>query len=72
MVYYFPRLTLLGYPIASVPLGYLDYNGRAFGMVAIAAEHGEATLVKFMGAWEATFGPRKPPPMLCDPGPAKE
>lgn len=49
-----------------MPLGYLDINGRAFGMVALARKHREATLLKFLSAWEDTFHPRKPPPMLID------
>ena len=59
-------LMLSGYPIATMPLGYLDYNGRAFGMVAVAAAHQEATLFKVMSAWDKTFSPVKPPPMLVD------
>ncbi|PNP47962.1 hypothetical protein TGAMA5MH_01014 [Trichoderma gamsii] len=55
-----------GYPIARMPLGYLGINGRAFGMVALARKHHEATLVKFLSAWDGTFHPRKPPPMLMD------
>ncbi|KAL7921314.1 amidase signature domain-containing protein [Trichoderma austrokoningii] len=54
-----------GYPIAGMPLGYLDINGRAFGLVALARKHQEATLVKFLSAWDDTFHPRKPPPMLA-------
>lgn len=49
-----------------MPLGYLDINGRAFGMVAIASKHQEATLVKLLSAWDDTFRPRKPPPMLVN------
>ena len=49
-----------------MPLGYLDFNGRAFGMVALAAAHQEATLFKVMGAWDASFHPVKPPPMLVE------
>ena len=45
-------------------VSYLDYNGRAFGMVAMAAAHQEATLFKVMGAWDKIFDPVKPPPML--------
>ena len=56
---------LSGYPIAGMPLGYLDINGRAFGMVALARKHQEATLFKFLGAWDDTFHPRKSPPMLA-------
>ncbi len=55
-----------GYPIAAMPLSYLDFNGRAFGMVALARQHQEATLIKFLGAWDAEFQPRKPAPMLVD------
>ena len=53
-----------GYPMATLPLGYLDYNGRAFGLSAIAKAGQEALLVKVMGLWEETFGPRQVPPML--------
>lgn len=57
---------LSGYPIVGMPLGYLDLNGRAIGMVALARKHHEATLIRFIGAWDETFHPRKPPPMLVD------
>lgn len=56
----------LGYPIAGTPLGYLDIDGRAFGMVALARKHQEATLIRFLSAWDDTFHPRKPPPMLAN------
>ena len=49
-----------------MPLGYLDFNGRPFGMAAIAGAHQEATLFKVMGAWYKMFSPVKPPPMLVD------
>ena len=52
----------LGYPIAGLPLGYLDYNGRPFAMAAIASAHQEALLIKVQSAWEATFPTRQPPP----------
>ncbi|UKZ94441.1 uncharacterized protein TrAFT101_009314 [Trichoderma asperellum] len=55
-----------GYPIAGTPLGYLDIDGRAFGMVALARKHQEATLIRFLSAWDDTFHPRKPPPMLAN------
>ncbi|KAM0335643.1 hypothetical protein ACHAQA_000692 [Verticillium albo-atrum] len=35
-----------GYPIASMPLGYLDFNGRPFGMAALASANQEAVLIK--------------------------
>ena len=59
-----PRLTNLGYPSATLPLSYLEMNGRPFGVVAVATAHAEHTLVKVMSAWEKTFPPRKPPASL--------
>jgi amidase len=47
-----------------MPLSYLDYNDRPFGVAAIAGKHQEHLLVKVMSAWEATFPARKPPPQL--------
>jgi amidase len=52
-----------GYPVASLPLGYLDVNGRPFGLAAVAPAHQEQLLVQLMSAWEATFPARRPPPM---------
>jgi amidase len=54
-----------GFPVATVPLGYADFNGRAFGMNIIAAAGAEHTMLRVMSAWEATFPEgRKPPPMM--------
>ncbi|KAF5599974.1 glu asp-tRNA amidotransferase subunit A [Fusarium pseudoanthophilum] len=53
-----------GYPIGNVPLGYLDFNGRPFGLAVLAAKNQEAKIIKFMNAWEGTFGPRKAPLLL--------
>ncbi|KAF5702105.1 glu asp-tRNA amidotransferase subunit A [Fusarium mundagurra] len=53
-----------GYPVGNVPLGYLDFNGRPFGLAVLAAKDQEAKILKFMNAWEGTFGPRKAPPLL--------
>lgn len=53
-----------GYPVATVPLGFADFNGRAFGMNIIAPAGQEHNILRVMSAWETTFGPRKPPPML--------
>jgi amidase len=55
-----------GYPVASLPLGYLDYNGRAFGMLAVASANNEAKLIEAMSAWDAMFNPVKPPPLLLE------
>ena len=46
-----------------MPLGYLEFNGRPFGMAALASGHQEAILIKTQSVWEATFGPRQPPPI---------
>ncbi|KAF5548339.1 glu asp-tRNA amidotransferase subunit A [Fusarium phyllophilum] len=53
-----------GYPVGNVPLGYLDFNGRPFGLAVLAAKNQEAKILKFMNAWEGTFGPRKAPSLL--------
>ncbi|KAJ9165614.1 Amidase family protein [Coniochaeta hoffmannii] len=50
-----------GYPIASLPLGYLHYNGRPHGLAAIASANHEADLIQLMSAWEATRPARQPP-----------
>ena len=50
-----------GYPSATMPLSYLDYNGRPIGMAALTGAYGEGTLFKIMSAWETTFPPRQPP-----------
>lgn len=56
-----------GYPIASVPLGFANYNGRAFGMEFVARNGEEDKLLRVMRAWEATFPEaRKPPPLLVN------
>jgi amidase len=52
-----------GYPLASLPIGVLDFNGRPFGVTAITRAHGESLLVKLMSAWEKLF-PRKLPGSL--------
>ncbi|KAK3937830.1 amidase signature domain-containing protein [Diplogelasinospora grovesii] len=53
-----------GFPLCAMPLGYLDYNGRPFGVAATAGRNNDATLVQVMSAWEATFPKRKVPPQL--------
>ena len=47
-----------------MPLSYLDFNGRLFGLVASTVAGNEHVLMQVLGAWEATFPPRKPPPLL--------
>ena len=47
-----------------MPLGYLDIDGRPFGMAALAAGGREDVLIKAMSAWEATFPPRRVPDLM--------
>lgn len=50
-----------GHPVASLPLGYSDFNGRPFGLQVFAKAHQEALLVQVQSAWEASFPKRQPP-----------
>ncbi len=52
-----------GYPIVSVPLGYLP-SGQPFGMAFIGRQWSEPTLISLMAAWEAAAPPRKVPAQL--------
>jgi len=52
-----------GYPIVSVPLGYLP-SGQPFGMAFIGRQWSEPTLISLMAAWEANSPPRKVPSQL--------
>ncbi|PTB38711.1 uncharacterized protein TrAFT101_006733 [Trichoderma asperellum] len=56
-LYYFAAAC--GYPVAAMPLGYLDHNGRPHGLCAVAKEEG--LLIQLQSAFERTFPPRKPP-----------
>ncbi|KAJ4165399.1 hypothetical protein LMH87_007033 [Akanthomyces muscarius] len=53
-----------GYPIATVPLGTLSYNGRPFGLAIVAQAGREDLLFTFMSAWEACAKPRAVPSSL--------
>ena len=56
-----------GYPVGVVPLGFADFNGRAFGMNIIARAGEEDKILEAMSAWAATFpDARVPPPMLVN------
>ncbi|WPJ67174.1 hypothetical protein SMAC4_07005 [Sordaria macrospora] len=56
-----------GYSVAALPVGYADFNGRAWGVNAIAGADGESKLLDLMSAWEATFPEaRKAPPKLME------
>ena len=61
-----------GYPVATVPLGFADFNGRAFGMNLMTRENKEGTLLQVMSAWEKTFGPREPPNLPPTPPPSQK
>ncbi|KAK1753888.1 Glutamyl-tRNA amidotransferase subunit A, mitochondrial [Echria macrotheca] len=50
-----------GYPVATVPLGQLRYNGRPFGLCLLAKEHEEASILQFMAAYEKAVPPRPVP-----------
>ena len=52
-----------GYPIVTVPLGYLS-SGQPFGMAFIGRQWSEPTLIGLMAAWEANSPPRKVPSQL--------
>ncbi|KAL1859690.1 hypothetical protein VTK73DRAFT_7497 [Phialemonium thermophilum] len=53
-----------GYPIATVPLGQLAYNGRPFGLCMVAKANDEETLLKFMSTYEEQLAIRRPVPDL--------
>jgi amidase len=54
-----------GYPIATMPLGTLNYNGMPFGLAIITTTHREDLLFEFMKAFEAVF-PERPIPNQLD------
>ncbi|KAI1127061.1 amidase signature domain-containing protein [Nemania abortiva] len=55
-----------GYPIATMPLGTLNHNGRPFGLAIIAKAGQENIMFSFMSAFEANSKPRVVPPRLVD------
>ncbi|UKZ57436.1 hypothetical protein TrVGV298_011293 [Trichoderma virens] len=59
-LYYFAAAC--GYPVAAMPVGYLEYNGRPHGIGAVAKEEG--LLIQLQSAYESVFPPRKPPTIL--------
>ncbi|KAL8792660.1 MAG: hypothetical protein Q9195_004720 [Heterodermia aff. obscurata] len=52
---------LQGYPIAAVPLGYVESSGRPYGAQLIVKAGGEATLIGAMSAWERMMPARRAP-----------
>jgi len=56
-----------GYPVGTVPLGFAEFNGRAFGLNIIAPSDSEGNILAFMSAWERTFpNSREAPPLLVN------
>jgi Asp-tRNA(Asn)/Glu-tRNA(Gln) amidotransferase A subunit family amidase len=55
---------LTGYPIATMPLGILDYNGRPFGLAIVAMAGREDLMFQFMSAFEAVSEKRGVPSRL--------
>ncbi|KAL8735536.1 MAG: hypothetical protein Q9166_000704 [cf. Caloplaca sp. 2 TL-2023] len=54
-----------GSPVGVMPLGYANFNGRAFGMNVIARPNDEGEILEVMSAWRSAFpNARMPPPML--------
>ncbi|KAK4234149.1 amidase signature enzyme [Achaetomium macrosporum] len=53
-----------GYPIATVPLGRRNTNGRPFGVSILARTNEEGTLIRIMSAWEAMFPKREIPTLF--------
>ena len=51
----------IGYPMAGVPLGYIESSGRPYGLQAVAPANEEERLVRFMAAWESISPPRRLP-----------
>ncbi|KAG8162677.1 hypothetical protein KVR01_007155 [Diaporthe batatas] len=55
-----------GYPIATVPLGRRNSNGRPFGAAIMTRAGDEGTLIQIMSAWEATFPKREIPTLFLN------
>lgn len=55
-----------GYPIATMPLGVLDFNGRPFALGIMAQAGREDLMFRFMSAFERHFPPRPLPMRLLD------
>lgn len=56
----------VGYPIATLPVGYIDANGAAHGLVALARAHDEQRLIQLQSAWEKSYKQRLPPSLLYE------
>lgn len=49
-----------------MPLDYLDYNGKPFGLSLLAKRDDDGLIIHFMIAFEATFPKRKEPAQLIE------
>jgi len=54
---------MAGYPIGTMPLGYLEETGRPFGLSVLASAHQEATILAVMAAWEKLMTRKIPAPL---------
>ena len=45
-------------------MGYLDYNGKPYGLAVLARAGDDGLLLQFMSAFEAVFAKRQVPPRL--------
>ncbi|CZT16547.1 uncharacterized protein RCC_02381 [Ramularia collo-cygni] len=52
-----------GYPMISMPLSTLEYNGRPHGLSLIAQASHEALLIRFMETFHKVFPARPEPPL---------
>jgi len=60
--------TAAGYPIATLPLSYADFNGRPFGLAAVTSAYQEGIIIHLMSAWEQVFNQqRRIPTYLIGP-----
>ena len=53
-----------GYPLATMPLGTLDFNGRPFGLALMGKPGREDLMIQFMSAFERVFPKREVPLLL--------
>ena len=44
--------SVTGYPSVALPLGYLNWNGRPFGLLPVASAFQEELLLNVARAWE--------------------
>lgn len=60
---------MAGWSVGSLPLGYADFNSRAFGLNIIVGGSNEGKMLEIMSGWENAFPEaRAAPPMLINWG----